>query len=132
CRFRIADVGKNTGRRSGRERRLLIKGETHSLAFTSGSWSEARREYWGQFLKTPYPIREKPEILVLGLGGGTVLRLFHEQLSPASITVLERDPRIVEVAKKYFGFESIPGVQLMIGDAKQSLKKLVSSGKKFD
>ncbi len=116
----------------GRERRLVIKGETHSLAFTSGNWGEAGREYWGGFLLTPYAPKTKAEILLLGLGGGTVLRLIHEKISPEKITVLERDPRVVEVAKKYFGLEKLPGVSILVGDAKQSLKKLSATGKKFD
>ena len=41
-------------------------------------------------------------ILLMGVGGGSVIKLFHKYLSPEHITGVEINPIHVSVAKRYF------------------------------
>ncbi len=116
----------------GPERQLTINGKIQSLAIQRGSWNEVRREYWGQILESPFRSPSGSTILLLGLGGGSILKLLHEDTHPAQITVIEKDPQIVEVAKQYFGLDQIPNVELSIGDVRTTLKRMQAAGTKFD
>jgi len=116
----------------GRERCLMINDLTLSMIFTRGGWGEVRKEYWGQIHQTPFLLPQHPRVLLCGLGGGTILHLLAQDLSPASVTVLELDQAIIDIGKQYFLLEKIPGLQIIAGDAKVTLKTLREEGKQFD
>lgn len=59
-----------------------------------------------------------PQVLVLGLGGGTLANRLISSLH-AQVDVVEFDPRVVEVAKKYFGLNR--QVKIIIDDARHYL-----------
>ena len=59
-------------------------------------------------------------ILVVGLGGGTLPSFLHRHYPAAHIDVVDIDPEVVDVARKYFGFRE---------DAK--LRAHVADGRKF-
>lgn len=64
---------------------------------------------------------EKPErILIIGLGGGSMPRFLRKHYPAMTIDVVDIDPEIVKVAKRFFGFRE---------DAK--LKAHVTDGRKF-
>lgn len=44
-------------------------------------------------------------ILVLGVGGGTVIHLLHKIFPKAAITGVEIDPVMIDLGKKYFGLD---------------------------
>ncbi|UCH92195.1 MAG: fused MFS/spermidine synthase [Candidatus Aminicenantes bacterium] len=56
-------------------------------------------------------------ILVLGLGGGAVPSILHHILEKAIIDVVEIDPEMHTVAKKYFHFSLSERLRLFINDA---------------
>lgn len=68
-------------------------------------------------------------VLVLGVGGGTVLRQIQKYLSPQSITGIELNPVHLLVARKYFGL-SHPSFELIEADAINWLEHY--TGEKFD
>src|SRR5438105_5198067 len=87
-----------------RERRLIVGGETLSIYPRDGDWSRVRREYWWQaFAGLTLPAR--PTVLFVGLGGGTQLHILCEMRQPRRLTVIERDPIIVDVAREWFGVD---------------------------
>jgi len=47
---------------------------------------------------------EARDILMLGLGGGSMARFVHERMPDARVTVVEINPGVVTVARKYFQF----------------------------
>ena len=47
---------------------------------------------------------EPRDILMVGLGGGSMARFVHERMPGAHVTVVEINPGVVTVARKYFGF----------------------------
>ncbi len=65
--------------------------------------------------------------LVLGVGGGAVLRLLHN-LGCSSVTGVELDPVHLQVARRFFGCDR-PGIELIQADA---IKWMNSAGGPFD
>lgn len=116
----------------GKERQLLINGETHTIIMTKGNWNEVKREYWGIMSQSPYTLTKQPRVLVCGLGGGAIIHLLEKSYHPSSFTVIEHDPEIVKIAKKYFFLDTIKNLSIIIGDATETLQNLRSSRDKFD
>jgi hypothetical protein len=119
----------------GRERRLVfgehVDSVTQSAIFTTGRWSDLRREYWGQALRPPVRLPEHPRILIVGLGGGTIVRLAYQSLQPSNVTVVELDPVVIEVAVAHMGLRDLPGFHPLVGDAR-ALGQLLAGHEPYD
>lgn len=61
--------------------------------------------------------------LMLGSGGGAVMKLLPELDSQASIIGVELDPTIIDISKKYFGVMTNEKVRLIDDDARAYLEK---------
>ncbi|MEK7166241.1 MAG: methyltransferase domain-containing protein, partial [Patescibacteria group bacterium] len=68
-------------------------------------------------------------VLILGVGGGTVVQLISKKFPQANITGIDIDPVIVEVGKEYFNLGTVKNLQLIIGDV---LDDSINLGKNFD
>ncbi len=68
-------------------------------------------------------------ILVLGVGGGAVLRMFLDHFSPELITGVELDPTHITIAQRFFGLKTRK-VKLIEQDAESWMKSY--RGPKFD
>jgi len=116
----------------GRERLLLINDEAHSLYFTRGGWGEVRREYWGSLARPAFGYPVHPSVLMLGLGGGSALRLMRETLRPGAVTVVELDPVIISTAREYFALDYFDGLSVIEGDAMEFMARAKAGGSLFD
>jgi len=47
-------------------------------------------------------------VLLVGLGGGTQAHLVHRLTTPRLVTAIERDPVILDVARRWFGSRPRP------------------------
>lgn len=56
-------------------------------------------------------------VLVLGLGGGTVVQLIKAHYPKAKITGIEIDPEIIKIGKKFFGLEKTENLKIINADA---------------
>lgn len=56
------------------------------------------------------------KILVLGLGGGTVVKVLNKFFPEAQIVAIDIDPVIVEAGKKYLDLETAKNLRIIIGD----------------
>lgn len=56
-------------------------------------------------------------ILVLGMGGGTIPHLVAKNFPGVEITSVELDPVMVDIAKKYFDLDQIPNHRVIVADA---------------
>ncbi len=56
-------------------------------------------------------------ILILGVGGGSNVRLVSKLYPKAQITAVEIDPQMVEIANNYFGLTKIKNLDLITTDA---------------
>jgi spermidine synthase len=74
------------------------------------------------------PAGQIRSVLVLGVGGGAVIRLLQEFIRPQSVVGVDLDPRHLFVARKYFG---VRGVELICADAREFVALQSRSGKKF-
>jgi spermidine synthase len=70
-------------------------------------------------LSTPAPKR----VLVLGLGGGSIPRVYAKLYPKATIDVVEIDPAVVQVAADWFDFKPTANVRVHVKDGRQFVKQ---------
>src|SRR2546426_5697577 len=123
-RRRSRTVFETRSRASGRirvvdyrvERRLLVSGEILSVYPLDGDWSRVRREYWWRALAA-IELPPRPTALFVGLGGGTQIHLLERLAPPRLITVIERDPVIVRVARDRVALDATGPMEILFADA---------------
>ncbi|MEO6079662.1 MAG: fused MFS/spermidine synthase [Steroidobacteraceae bacterium] len=71
-------------------------------------------------------------ILIIGLGGGSIPTALRELLPTAQIDVVEIDPAVTRVARKYFGFKDGPKLKVYEVDGRVYVKRAAREGKKYD
>jgi spermidine synthase len=91
---------------SGSTRELVLD-EGHAVHSVYDPTRLLSGEYWDYFLAAPlfspgYSSGRIRHIAVLGLGGGTAVRLFAAAYPQARIDGVEIDPAILSVARRYF------------------------------
>lgn len=69
--------------------------------------------------------------LILGLGGGTVVKLIHKNWPKAKITGIDIDPTMIELGKKYLGLDKVD-VEIKIADAFQFVRNSTLYPKRYD
>src|SRR5258706_4040565 len=106
--------------------KLLVNGSRQSGPYIQKLWQHA----FTTFGIIPSP--DVRSILVLGVGGGTVIHLLHTLYSHAEITGVDIDAQMINIGKKYFGLSDIPGVALIQSDAKVFVSKARKDKKKWD
>jgi hypothetical protein len=114
----------------GGERRLVVEGDTLSVFPLSGDWSAVRREYWWRALDG-LRLPPRPTALFVGLGGGTQIHLLRQVASPRAVTVIERDPVIIRVARTLFGLDGLGGIEILRGDARAVVARLIAARRRF-
>lgn len=115
-------------RRAGRTVRLYTNGVLHSqyhpdMAFGGGVWD---------LLGLPALWSRNPclsGILLLGLGGGAVVRQLHELVEWQKFVAVERNPIHLEISRRFFGLDRMPA-ELVETDARQWVQS--HSGGKFE
>lgn len=83
---------------------------------------------WDYFNMGPILVGDPKEILVLGLGGGTIIRQFLG-LFDAHIDVVEINPLVVELAERYFDVRESERLSIMDSDAFEYMK---NTSKNYD
>jgi spermidine synthase len=71
-------------------------------------------------------------VLVLGLGGGTLPTAMAKLLPLATIDVVEIDPAVTQVAKRYFAFRDGGNTRVYEMDARVFVKRAGREGRKYD
>jgi spermidine synthase len=75
-------------------------------------------------------IRKFDSVLVLGVAGGSVIKTLVDEIKfEGTITGVEIDPVVVDIAKQYFQLEQIPNLELVVDDAFEFVLK---TKKKYD
>lgn len=101
--------------------KLLVNGSRQSGPYIRMLWEKAFR---GLRLSEQTNVRS---ILVLGIGGGTVIELLAKRYPQANITAVDIDQTIIDIAKNYFYIDHIPRLSIVRADA-----RAFSSAKRFD
>ena len=71
-------------------------------------------------------------ILMVGLGGGTLPTTLAQLYPDAQIDVVELDPAVVVVAKKYFDFAPTPNMRVFEQDARVWVKRNAAQPTRYD
>jgi hypothetical protein len=67
--------------------------------------------------------KEELGVVVVGLGGGSLPMFLHRFIAQSMVEVVELDPVVGEVAKKFFGFNEGARMKLHIDDGLEYIKK---------
>ncbi|MCH8829036.1 MAG: fused MFS/spermidine synthase [Planctomycetes bacterium] len=67
--------------------------------------------------------REQKDVLIVGLGGGAMVRFLQKHEPQTNIDVVEIDPAIVSIADKYFGVRGGGKVRIVTADAFDFFRK---------
>jgi len=94
------------------------------------------KNIWGKALgRISYKVYSIQRVLVLGLGGGTVVQLMKARWPEAKIVSIEIDSEIIKIGKKYFRLGEIENLEIINADAIKWVKRfnvLKHYNKKFD
>jgi len=115
----------------GDVRRLVADGDTLSAISLSGDWSRLKGEYWWRALDVA-ELPRRPAALFIGAGGGSQPLLLSSRARPRWVTVVERDPVILQVAQRYFGLARLERAEFLCGDIEHVLPCLESAERRFD
>lgn len=99
----------------GNTLKLRVNGIDQSVSFSSRS---SERYYWGrlvEIIKEQQP--EAKKVLLLGLGGGTIVHLLFRKFPDINIVSIEIDPEVIKISKKYFNADKIPNHRIINEDA---------------
>ena len=67
-------------------------------------------------------VEEPRRVLIVGLGGGTVPGFLHKHYPKMRIDVVEIDPAVVDVAKKFFGFREDDTLRAYVKDGRKFIE----------
>lgn len=89
-------------------------------------------EYTRMMTSALLALPDPRNILIIGLGGGTLPSALARIVPEATIDSVEIDPAVVEVAKEYFGFETGPGQRVFVEDGRQFVQRAAREGRRYD
>lgn len=88
--------------------------------------------YTRMLLGALYLKPDPQNILIIGLGGGSLPLTLKKIVPDAHITTVELDPAVLKVAERFFGFATGPGQTVAIGDGRVFVKRQQKQGMKYD
>lgn len=72
---------------------------------------------YAEAMAAPFMVVDDPQrLLVIGLGGGTLIRFFHTRVPKARLDAVEIDPEVVRLAAAWFGVEPGPRLRIFTDD----------------
>lgn len=80
------------------------------------------KEIWEKGVKALPRLPKAPNVLVLGLGGGSVVHLLKKKWPKARVIGVELDPQIAIIGRTYFGLDQIPGLTIITADAFKAIE----------
>ncbi|WP_434427774.1 spermidine synthase [Nannocystis pusilla] len=81
-------------------------------------------------MNAPFMVVDDPRrLLVVGLGGGTMIRYLHSRVPAAQIDAVEIDPEVVRLAGEWFGVVPGPRLRIFTDDA---VRFIAGEGESYD
>lgn len=85
---------------------------------------------YAEAMASPFMIVDDPRrLLVIGLGGGTLIRFFHSRVPQAVIDAVEIDPEVVRLAAAWFGVVPGPRLNVITDDG---VRFIAGEGESYD
>lgn len=106
--------------------KLLVHGSPQSGSYIRMLWSRA---LWKFKIDELHNVTT---ILVLGVGGGTLIELLTKRFPYAVITAVDIDETMIAIAKKYFGIDKHANVCLERDDANRFVARSAKKGPMYD
>lgn len=75
---------------------------------------------------------EPQNVLIIGLGGGSIPMVFSDLFPDTRIDIVEVDEAVARVAKDYFYFEETDNMRVFIDDGRPFIKRAGMRGVKYD
>ena len=88
--------------------------------------------YVKMMLASLYLAPRPQRVLVVGLGGGTLVQALQRLLPDARIDAAEIDPAVVRVARDYFGFAPSGNATVTEEDGRVFVKRALRAGRTYD
>jgi spermidine synthase len=112
--------------------RFTRQGSARQSCMTLADPRRITFDYLRMMLGALYVAPEPRRILVIGLGGGTLVDALQRVLPQSEIDAVEIDSAVVRVAQRYFAFQPGPRVQVHEQDGRVFVKRALRSGRKYD
>src|SRR3989338_10377087 len=93
---------------------IYVKGAEQTGGTITGMWKASVNKLSGHQIRNA---------LILGLGGGDVIRILSKKFPDLKIDCVELDPQMIEVAEKIFHIRQIPKLRIIQADAYKYMKK---------
>lgn len=106
--------------------KLLVDGSRQSGEYILELWQHALCEFG------IIPSPDVHSILVLGVGGGTLIHLTRALYPDATIHGVDVDARMIDIGKRYFGLDNVKGLTLTVADANEFVVRSVAKKKQWD
>lgn len=88
---------------------------------------------YAKMVLTSLLVQDNPQrILIVGLGGGTLVHTYSTLFPEAEILISEIDESVVRVAEKYFDFKTTDKISVVTVDGRIHIKRAALRGEKFD
>lgn len=100
---------------------LLVNGIEQTGPYTQKLWKLGLRPIFKD------PSFQPANILVFGVGGGTVFKMFQRSFPNARMVGVDVDREIIRIGKTYFGLDKLPRLTLVAKDARD-----YSANQKYD
>ncbi len=75
---------------------------------------------------------EPKNILIIGLGGGTLSNTFHQLYPETNITNVELDQAVIKVARQYFGYFENQHIKTITQDGRLFIKRAALKKQQYD
>lgn len=89
-------------------------------------------EYTRLMMSALFVNPEPKNVLIIGLGGGTLPQALHKVLPAATIDSVEIDPAVVKVAQRYFGYQLGPRQRVFVEDGRAFVERALQEGRRYD
>ena len=106
--------------------KLLVNGSRQSGEYILKLWQQALCAFG------IIPSPDVQSILVLGVGGGTVIHVLHALYPEADITGVDVDKQMIDIGIKYFGLDNVKGLNLTVSDAEKFVRGAAVKKKQWD
>lgn len=109
-----------------------IEGAGRQTCFQLNDPDKLVFEYTRMMTSALFAKPDPGNVLIIGLGGGTLPMALHKLLPAVTIDSVELDPAVVKVAQRYFGYEIGPRQRVFVEDGRAFVERALSEGRTYD